>query len=335
MFERIKNYFRDIRISLDFPQYERQCRREHEQQAQRRFSTKELDDEKKKLLARIESQASAKYDALINEKVVGIKCHQAIANDTDYLLSYFIRNYKQELDDLYAEKDVLFQRKGGLYEKNNEIRELLSDAFDEKDKAYSDLNYHKERIDSWYAKSDRTPWLFGNAGRELPKHSLFGQSFGDLDSYKSHRDSAYDDVKEAKSKIDDLKQDQHALNAEIGQVKKEIDELLSKINQAKKDRSKMYELKKTGHNRRDLQSKFDGLYLEIDKLTSEICGMKADKNEYIALEKHRYGVMDLETKIKEIEQKRSQFLDSFELEEYQQKRKRFHREAWLKQRGMA
>jgi hypothetical protein len=335
MLERIKSYFRDIRISLDFPQYERQCHCEHEQQAQRRFSTKPLDDERKKLLGRIESQASTKFDALINEKKVERRRHQAIANDTESMLSYFVRNYKEELDDLYADKDAAFSKKGVLYEKNNKIKELLSEAFEEKDKAYTDLNYNKERIDSWYAKSDRTPWLFGNAGKKLPKHSLFGQSFGDLDSYKYHRDSAYDDVQEAKSQIDSLKRDQHALDTEIGQVKKEINELLSRINQAKKDRSKMYELKTAGHNRRDLQSKLDGSLVEINKLSLEIDGIEAEIREYIALEKHRYGVIDLESKIREIEQKRSQFLGSFELEENQQERKRFHREAWLKQRGMA
>jgi uncharacterized coiled-coil DUF342 family protein len=335
MFQRIKNRFRNIQISRDFPQYERQCRYEHEQRAQRIFSTKQLDDERKNLLARIESQASTKYDALINEKEVERKYHQAIANDTESMLSYFVRNYKQELDDLYAKKDALFSKKDELYEKRNEIRELLSEAFEKKDKAYSDLKYYKERINSWYAKSDRTPWLFGNAGKKLPKHSLFGQSFGDLDSYKYHRNTADNDVKKANSQIYSLKQEQHALNAEIGQVKEEIGALSIRIDQAKKDRSKMYELKKSGYNRRDLQSKIDGLFVEINKLSSGISIIEANKEEYIVVEKHRYGVMDLEAKIRDIEQKRSQFLNSFELEENQKERKRVHREAWLKQRGMA
>lgn len=335
MFERIRSYFRDIRISLDVPQYERQCRYEHEQQAKRSFSTKQLDDEKKRLQATIESQASTKFDPLINEMEAGRRRHQVIANDTDFMLSYFVRNYKQEIDDLYAEKEATSLKKGELHEKIAKTNQLLSEAFEEKEKAYSNLNYNKERIDSWHEKSDRTPWLFGNAGKKLPKHSMFGQSFGDLDSYKYHRDSAYDDVQEVKRQIDSLKINQHTTSSEIEQVRKEVGGLFSRIELAKKDRSKMYELKKAGHNRRDLQSKLDGSLVEINKLSLKISDKEAKRREYIALEEHRHGVIDLESKIREIEQKRSQFLGSFDLEESQQERKRLHRQAWLRQRGIA
>jgi len=333
MFERIKRYFLDTRIRLDFPRFERQCYNEHEQQAQIRFSTQQFEDEKKKLLAKIELQANSKFDALLHEKEVERRKHQAEACDTDSLLSFFLRHYKQELDELYAEKDALFSRKAKLFEEESEIKESLSEAFEEKDKAYSKINYYKERIDSWYAKSDRTPWLFGNAGKKLPKRSLFGQSFGDLDSYKYDRDSAYDDVCEAKSRIGDLKQNQYELHAEIEKVKMTIGELFGRINQVKKDRSKMYDLKKSGHNKKDLQSKFNGLRLEINRLSSELDEIVERKQEYVNKEKSRYGVKELEAKIKVIEHNKRQFLDSFNNEEKKQERKRLHREIWLKQKG--
>jgi hypothetical protein len=335
MFERIKNYFRDVRISLDFPQHERQCRCEHEQQAERQFSTKQLDDESGKLLTRIGALASSQFDSLIKTKEEGRERFQSSANDTKSKLSYFLRFYKKELDELQTAKDVLFSQKRELYEKKNKVKDLLSVAFEEKDKAYSELNYYKERIDSWYAKSDRTPWLFGNAGKELPKHSFFGQSFGDLDSYKYHRNSAHDDAQEAKSRIGNLKQDQHELGTEIAQLKREIDALFDQINHVKKDQFTMHELKKAGHNKQDLQTKLDGIHTAINKLSSEINGLESSKREFIILEKHRHGVMDLESTIREIKQKKGQFLGSFDLEPNQQERKRLHRETWLKKRNIA
>jgi chromosome segregation ATPase len=255
MFERIKSYFRDIRINLNYPEFERRLRNEHEQHAQRRFSTKQLGDEKEKLVANIESQASAIYDAVLLEKKVERNHYKEDADDIASLLSFFLRDYKQELDAFYAEKGVLLSTMDELFEKKSEIGESLSEVFEEKNKAFGELNYYKDRIESWYAKSDRTPWLFGNAGTKLPKHSLFGQSLGDLDSYKYHRDSAYDDVLEAKRRIESLKQDQKKLHSAIEEIKKAIGELFSRINEVKDDRAKMYELKKAGHKRCDLQSK--------------------------------------------------------------------------------
>jgi len=335
MFDRIKRFFQNVRVDLDFPRYERQQRDVHERQAQRRFSTKTLGIEKAKLLEKIESEASSKFNESIREKEINKKQLEADANEAQYLLSFFLRHYKQELNELHAEKEELLSKKKALFENLSEIKESLSEAFDDRSKAYSELNHYKDRIDSWYAKSDRTPWLFGNSGKKLPKHSMFGQSFGDLDSYKYNRDSAYDDVRAAKSQIGDLKQDQHELHRAIGNAKEEIGEIFAQINQVKNDRSKMYELKKSGYQRKKLQIKLDKLLLAIDVLVSEILKIRESKKAFINQEKHRNGVIDLETKIREIEAQKKQFLNSFDLEESKQKRKRLHREIWLKQRGVA
>ena len=335
MFDRIKSFFREVRIDLDFPRYERQHRDEHERHAQRRFSTEQLNIEKGKLLKTIESEAGSKFNASIHEKEKNKKQHEEVARETEYLLSFFLRDYKKELNDLYAEKEVLSSKKKVLYDDLSEIKDSLSEAFDEKSSAYSALNDYKDRIDSWYAKSDRTPWLFGNAAKKLPKHSLFGQSFGDLDSYKYHRDSAYEDVQAAKSKINNLKKEQHDLHRSIEQVKEEIGDLFSQINQVKKDRSKMYELKKSGHQRKELQKKLDVLRNIISSLAGEIENFLQSKKEFITQEKHRLGVVELEAKIRKIEAEKDQFLKSFDSDENKQNRKRAHREIWLKQRGMA
>tara|TARA_B100000749_G_C18364977_1_gene439192 strand:- start:56 stop:1063 length:1008 start_codon:yes stop_codon:yes gene_type:complete len=335
MFDRIKSFFRELRIDLDFPRYERQERDEHERHAQRRFSTEQLNLEKGKLLKEIESEAGSKFNASMHEKENNKKQQEEAAREIEYLLSFFLRNYKEELNDLYAEKEVLFSKKKGLYDDLSVIKSSLSAAFDEKNSAYSELKDYKDRIASWYAKSDRTPWLFGNAGKKLPKHSLFGQSFGDLDSYKYHRDSAYEDVQDAKRKIGDLKKEQHELHRAIGQVKEGIGDLFSKINNVKKDRSKMYELKKSGHQKKELQKKLDELRNIISSIAGEIDNIFKSKNEFISQEKHRRGVVELDAKIRKIEAAKDQFLKSFDYEESKQNRKRRHRDIWLKERGVA
>ena len=333
MIGRIKKYFRDVRINLDFPQYERRCRPEHEKQAERRFSTSALEGEMQKFLENIMSRASEKFDALINKKEAEKECFQSHTINTECMLYYFKRFYKQELDELYKEKNELSSRKCELYDKNNQIRNLISEAYEEKDKAYSNLNYYKDRIDSWYRESARTPWLLGNEGKKLPKHSLFGQSFGDLDSYKYHRDSAYKDVREAKNQIGSLKEELRELSINIGRIKNEIGELFQQISEVKSDRSKMYELKHSGHNKINLQAQLDNDTSDLNRVMSEISELENKKTEYISMQKHRYGINTLESKIRDIRQRKRQFMESFDLIENHKTRIRLHREAWLKQRG--
>jgi hypothetical protein len=49
----------------------------------------------------------------------------------------------------------------------------------------------KNNIKPWHNKSERTPWSLGNGGKIISNHSMFGQSFGDLDFYKSDRYKPY------------------------------------------------------------------------------------------------------------------------------------------------
>ena len=96
--------------------------------------------------------------------------------------------------------------------------------------------------------------MFGNAENKIPKHSLFGQSYGDLDSYKYGRDSAYEDVQAAQSKIRDIKKDQLKIHHALSDIKREIKETFAEINLVKDARSKMFELKKSGYKRKELQN---------------------------------------------------------------------------------
>jgi hypothetical protein len=80
-----------------------------------------------------------------------------------------------------------------------------SATHDDLQEAYGDLEDAKGDVDRWYAKSERTPWLFGNGGKKLPKYSLFGQSHGDLSSAKYRRGEAVSYVGDSKRRIADIK----------------------------------------------------------------------------------------------------------------------------------
>lgn len=94
----------------------------------------------------------------------------------------------------------------------------------------------------------------------------------------------------------------------------------------------MFELKKSGYKRKELQSELDKLYIVISVFDDEIHSAFQRKNEFINQEKHRHGVISLEEKIREIEQKKAKFLNSFDYEENKQIRKREHREIWSKKK---
>ena len=335
MFDRIKKYFRDLRIDMDFPAYERRCRSKYEEQAERKYSVKALEHEREQLCEKIVLQARDKYEDAINQKIEERRISEAHSVEIESLLFYFNRHYKQELDDLYSKKDSLISTKRDLYEELSRLKESLSEAYDDKSKAYGKLNYYRGRIDSWYRESKRTPWLLGNGGKKLPKHSLFGQSFGDLDSYKYSRDSVYEDVKDAKSEIASLKEDMDKLYQHIGELKTEVASIFQKINGVKDDRSKMYELKQAGHNRRNLQSKLEDVTKKINHVDAETMVLEEKKAAYINLLQHRYGIDNLDSKINQIENNKRRYLKSFYLVENQNERRRLHRQAWLSQRGMA
>ena len=333
MFKRIKSLILDVRINLDFPRYERQQLIEHERQAQIRFSTMELDIERGKILKAIEYRADSNFNVSISEKEKEKQQYQKPYKEIDSRLSFFLRNYKEELEFIYTEKEDLYLKKRALYDELSKIKISLSEAFEEKSNAYSDLNNYKNKIDSWYAKSDRTPWLMGNSGRKIPKNSLFGQNLSELDSYKNYRDSAYKDVQIAKRRIENLKSSQHENQLSIKDIKKRISDLSSQMEQVKKDRSRMYELKKLGYQRKELLAELNKLKTIISLLSVEIDNFLQNKKEFIKHEKYRHGVVDIEAKICKIKAEQSQFLKSFECEVNKQNRKLAHRILWLKKRA--
>ena len=329
MIKRILNYLRDIRINFDYRKHEENCRNKHKLQAEKTYKTQTLEDEVKSINKRIDEEADNLFKGEIerlNSKISNISSDVSSSNEILKLLS---RNFKQELEDAYLSKSSLFTNKNEAYSRINVIKKELSEAFESKHEAYETLNDYKDAVDSWYTKSERTPWLFGNAGKKLPKHSPFGQSHGDLDHYKYQRDKAYDDAQEWNEEITHLKQKKNSIGSRISEIKQEIVNLNETIYKIKNDRNHMYELKKEGHEKEKLKSCLGELQSTIKLERRNLEDQQSLRSEFVADKKISYGIIELELKIKKIISEKKEFIESFEKEINKSKRIDDHRIAWL------
>ena len=255
--------------------------------------------------------------------------HSNISNN-EIILDLLLRDYIKELDSLYDQKKSLFLQKDDLYSQQSILHEELESAFKQKEAAYDLLNECKDNIESWHAKSDRTPWLFGNGGKKLPKHSLFGQSFGDLDSYKYDRDDAYSDVKSCKNKIGDIKKKISLNKGYINKFKNEIGSTNIIIKKCKDDRMKVYKFNKEGVDKGSTQRKIDKLRSILKSAKNKLGEIESTKNKYISMKKDEYGVFALEREVKITYSNKYQFIKDFDLNENHQKRVNEHRTIWTK-----
>ena len=177
----VQRFVLDIRIDANFPRHESEQRAAHESEANRRFDTSQLEREVDEIQRAAEAEGLAAFGAHIHASESSIHELRPAISQLRCQLELLTRDYRQELNQLYQEKASLLDAKQALFEEMELQQEQRSKSQDELSEAYDDLKQAKSSVDSWYAKSERTPWLFGNSGKRLPDRSIFGQSFGDLD----------------------------------------------------------------------------------------------------------------------------------------------------------
>jgi hypothetical protein len=333
IFDRIIKYVQETRISLSFKRQEAHSWARHQQTAGVRFTTDKLTREIKELLTAIESSAAQRFDAEISSHSDYLVGKQAEQECEHTKLALFTFSYKSKLDELYDSKQVLLNDKRDLFAERDSLSEPLTEAFADKQTAYSELNSAKERVDDWHRKSKRTPWLLGNSGKKMPKHSLFGQSFGDLETYKSHRDSAFQDVNEAKSTIRRIKDSQKAISDRIRSISEKIGDVMNEIGNTKAQRSHMYAFKETGVTVNSIKTVIDRLNVDIRNAKLSISQLKDDRLAHIMQSRIAMGVVEREEEVERIETQKRQFLDEFDKPESKMQRATVHREAWLKERA--
>lgn len=329
MFGAIKSFIRNSRIKIDYPRYEREQRVAHLAQADRRFDASQLDKE----IAQIRQQATAAGDQRFGSDVASLRQRVAatehgLRKDRQLLL-IFERNYKAELDALYAQKTELFEEKEGLLADAQAMKAERSGAHDDLQEAYGDLEDAKSDVDRWYAKSERTPWLFGNGGKKLPRHSLFGQSHGDLSSAKYRRGEAVSDIGDSKRRIADIKARQAAVRHAIDRNYAEIGSVMEKIGSVKKDRQHMYDLKNEGVDPTVLRTTIKTTQSTLTDLERQLQSAENQRLALIQETQARMGLGEREAAVADLLSRKARFVEEFDSEQSRATRQDEHRRQWM------
>lgn len=329
MFDTIKKFIRNIRIKIDYPRYERERRAAHLAEADRRFDVSQLNKE----IALIRHQATAAGDQRFGADVASLRQRVAATehglHKDRQLLSIFERNYKAELNALYAQKTQLFEEKEGLLTEAKAMKVERSGAHDDLQEAYDDLEDAKIDVDRWYAKSERTPWLFGNGGKKIPKHSFFGQSHADLSAAKYRRGEAVSDIGDGKRRIADIKARQAGVRQEIDRNYAEIGAVREKISAVKEDRQKMYDLKKEGIDPGVLRATILTTQSVLTDLERQLRILENQRTALIQETEVRLGLREREATVLELKSKKAKFVEQFDSEQSRAIRQDEHRRGWM------
>lgn len=294
---------RAIRISADFRRYERMMLEEHRKAAERRFSTAEISREIQARLAAPRREAADRFDRPISQLASSIACLGGRIAECQRRLAIMERPYKDELDELYARKNALVEERRAWYEQKRE--------------AHEDVDSARSSIDGWYAKSRRS--FFGNGGKQLSKHSLFGQSFGDLDAYKQERDEAGERILECRSAI--------------AALSKRIRETSGEIARVKKDRQQMFDLRQQGCHPKTLGADIGNAERQRAEYRRQRERLETERDAFLNEARRHAGVVELEVEIGRVDALRAAFLQTFDTDQARGERRRTHRREWEVQRS--
>lgn len=301
MFTWLMDWVREQKIALDFINTEKALRLAHQQEARARFCTIALERQAADLQALIEAAAQQRFGqaSLIQQRVIAsLQQELATYQARQALLA---RDFKSEL--------------AGLYETLHANKATLQALYVDKDSAYDDLNDARESLDGWYGKAERTPWLFGNGSRALPRHSLFGQDLADRDRYKEERDEAYGAIEECREEIQALKKRNQAL--------------FKRIQVVKADRQRMFDLRQSGQNRHLVEQKLHDLRQSLQTALHQQQDLDTQRLAFVAQEQASRGVKSLQERIAVLTREGAAFLQAFEAPAAVAARQQQHREAWL------
>lgn len=160
--------------------------------------------------------------------------------------------------------------------------------------------------------------FLGNAGQKLPKHSPFGQSFGDLDGYKRDRDSAASEISTCQGEIASLSRRIGALDDQIAVIKAA--------------RQRMFALQEQGLRRSGLEREVEKMVVQKAAKEAVLSAIKSEKSIFLAEAKRRTGVADLELEMQRVNTEKADFLHRFDTVTAREIRRAEHRHQWLQER---
>ncbi|HMN15260.1 MAG: hypothetical protein LC114_23075 [Bryobacterales bacterium] len=333
MFEGIKSFIRDIRIKFDYPRYEKESLAAHRAEAECRFDIGQLQIEVSTIKLQAELTGDQRFGAEITPLRRQIAVLEQESNRIRGQQAILERDYKSELDELYARKKQLIETNEELFAEMKRLQAERSQAHDDLKEAYEDLDDAKDDVDRWYSKSERTPWLFGNGGRKLPKHSPFGQSFGDLEAAKSRRGDAAHEIGECKGRIADIRARQAENKREREQNRAEIGRVSDKIAAVKAARQRMLDLKNEGVQQGPLRQKLRECLSSQADFENQLLVLESQRSALVEETECRLGLREREAAIADLVARKARFMDEFHSEQSKAARLDHHRRQWLAKRG--
>lgn len=291
MFKAIRRIGLRLRLEVFCIKHERSAHRRHRADADLHFDIFGLASEITKSEHAVEKEVNGEFGHKLSEAAaqeVHASSALTIAEDNQRLLQ---RDFKSELDPLYDELARL--------------RQLLSEAYEEKSAAYERLSSAKSSLDSWYAKSDRT--FFGNKGKQLPEHAFFGQDLSDRDRHKGQRDSAASDLDDAKRNIARLKGRKSEVGAQIAIIKQ--------------DRARMHELRDRRLNRKTAAEHVADCKSSVAAAISATQKVRCARSCYEADLSEQHKLIELRTRLIAMQAQREAFLKTFAAPDEKAKRR--------------
>lgn len=333
MFKGIKSVIREARIQFDYLKLERREMSAHKAAADRRFDVGQLSREVSQIKENARIFGDQRFEeeiSLLRKKIPGLEWELQQKLEQ---LKIFERNYKSELNALYVRKEQLLQVKGELLAESKRLKDERSRVHQALDEAYRCLEAAKSDVNSWYAKSRRTTWLFGNSGKKLPKHSMFGQSFGDLEAAKSRRSAAVCEISSCKSLLESVKRLQSDNNKKLDLNSNEVGKVIESISEVKAARQLMFNLKNEGVQPGVLRSVTYQLQASRESLEENILRLEKHRSTLIQETEIRMGIKEREAAIADLLAKKSQFLAEFHSEQNEKIRRKSHRRQWMDEHG--
>ncbi|MGV8867867.1 MAG: hypothetical protein ACOH2S_13150 [Janthinobacterium svalbardensis] len=306
---KINDAGREEKIRLAFPAYEAAKRAEHLNVSLRQFPTGTLEQELHKLMAEVREEVRMKYAESISaleHEIAVIHAEIEKAKKASAKPAVLRRSYKSELAPLYE------QLRGLAAE--SRVAQVA------KQEAYAHLESAHEQIENWHNKSKRSPFLAGNSGRALPKHSFFGQSLGDLNGYKVDRSNAASDITRHKKQVELL----NSLRREVSQ----------KIELIKAEQQRKFDLKTQDKSiRESYQSSPHQQVSSLRKLSLNLSKLRTERGEILDAARYRTGAIEVERLILKLKLRRDDFVSSFDEPAVAAARYASHVEDWINAHG--
>jgi hypothetical protein len=328
-----KRYVQDVRIDADFESSEKALRAVREAEAARRFDPSQLLREIEGVERTALAAAGQEFGSRLADKQSAIKALTSVEATLQKRIELMGRDFRQELDGLHEEKARLFRVKDELQEEKRGLEGRRAAAKAKLRDAYDDKKAAQASIDAWHRKSKRTPLLFGNSGKKLPKHALFGQSLGDLDGYKRRSESAGRDIGRSKSEIADIqralqdnRQADESTKASLARVSREIEAV-------KAARHSVYELKRQGVHLPLVEQEHSAVLQQQAQLSRELQKLEVVRDAFVVQQRVRLGWGERMATVDRLKLDRFQFMAAFEVSSAVAARREAHRQSWLQERG--